>query len=111
MSRRQCKKCPWKVGVDPRTIPDGYSETRHAALAETCQSGLASFVGPMKAMACHEYPPGAEKPCVGWLVNQLGPGNNIALRMAVRAGRIDADVKTVGPQHPTFDDTLPRSPA
>lgn len=111
MSRRQCKKCPWKVRVDPRTIPRGYSEARHAALAETCQSGLASLVGPWKVMACHEFPPGAEKPCVGWIVNQLGPGNNLALRMAVRVGLVDADVRTVGSQHATFEATLPRKQA
>jgi hypothetical protein len=44
---------------------------------------------------------------VGWLAHQLGPGNNIALRLAVMAGRIDGNVETVGPQHERFEDTLP----
>jgi hypothetical protein len=58
-------------------------------------------------MACHETKAGKELPCVGWLVHQLGPGNNIGLRLAAMSGRIDANVKTVGPQHECFEDTLP----
>jgi hypothetical protein len=62
-------------------------------------------------MACHEAPTGAEQPCVGWLANQLGPGNNLALRMRVMFGQIDGNVVTVGPQHDVFEDTLPDEPA
>lgn len=58
-------------------------------------------------MACHETKLGGELPCVGWLVHQLGPGNNIGLRLAVIHGRVDGNVQTVGPQHETFEDTLP----
>lgn len=58
-------------------------------------------------LACHEFPPGKEKPCVGWLVHQLGPGNNLGLRLRVMAGSVDANVCTVGPQHGCFEDTLP----
>ena len=58
-------------------------------------------------MACHETTGGKELPCVGWLVHQLGPGNNIVLRLMAASGRIDANVKTVGPQHETLEDTLP----
>ena len=59
-------------------------------------------------MACHEFPVGAEKPCVGWLVNQLGPGNNIALRLRVILKTIDANVQTVGEQHQTLEDSFPQ---
>ena len=58
-------------------------------------------------MACHESEPGDEKVCVGWLAHQLGPGNNIALRLAVSAGQVDADFELVGEQHERFEDTLP----
>jgi uncharacterized protein (DUF2342 family) len=61
----------------------------------------------IQMMACHETPHGKERPCVGWLVHQLGPGNNIALRMRVAFGHIDGNVRTVGPQHENFEDTLP----
>lgn len=108
MTRRQCAKCPWRKDVDPRRIPNGYCEKAHVALAVTiAKPGELNSGRGLRAMACHETPRGRELPCVGWLVNQLGPGNNIALRLAVASGRIDADVETVGEQHETFEETLP----
>ena len=58
-------------------------------------------------MACHETARGRELPCAGWLHNQLGVGNNIALRIMVFKGQIDGNVEVVGPQHERFEDTLP----
>jgi hypothetical protein len=55
-------------------------------------------------MACHET---HEEPCVGWLAHQLGPGNNLGLRLAVSRGQISADVVVDGDQHPNFESTLP----
>lgn len=105
-SRKQCKKCPWKTTTNPHDIPNGYCERKHAALSSTiADPGSLRPGGSM--MACHEMPSGKEVPCVGWLVHQLGPGNNIGLRMAVMVGKIDANVETVGPQHERFEDTLP----
>lgn len=95
-TRRQCAKCPWKKSVNPHDIPNGYSVEKHRGLKETI------------AMACHETDMGRELPCVGWLLHQLGPGNNIALRLAAISGRVDANVQTVGPQHSRFEDTLPK---
>lgn len=106
MTRLQCSKCPWKKSTDPCTIPRGYSKKKHRALKDTiAESPLASVLQPLRIMACHDT---HEEPCVGWLMNQLGPGNNIALRLAVSRGRISADVETVGDQHANFDETLPR---
>src|SRR5688572_29099683 len=105
MTRKQCKKCPWRKDVDPNDIPNGYSRDKHAALEDTIAMPGAFRMGG-KAMACHESPVGAEKACVGWLVQQLGPGNNIGLRLAVVSGQIDGDVETVGEQHKHFEDTL-----
>lgn len=105
--RVQCAKCPWKVGVDPHGIPNGYSPEKHAALSETIAHDAHLSQVDLRMMACHETPPGAEKPCVGWLANQLGPGNNLPLRLAVIRGQIDANIETVGPQHARFEDTLP----
>lgn len=105
--RRQCKACPWRVGVDaPRDIPGGYCETKHAKLKGTIRSGLESLNGPLRVMACHEYDVGAELPCVGWLANQLGPGNNIALRLRAMRGELPKFTLR-GEQHETFEDTLP----
>jgi hypothetical protein len=104
--RKQCAKCPWKVSTNPFEIPDGYDPEKHKALANTIAkpSSLEGLGDGMYIFACHET---HATPCVGWLVNQLGPGNNIPLRIAVSRGRIDGNVETVGEQHETFEDTLP----
>lgn len=108
--RRQCEKCPWKVSVDPYDIPNGYCPQKHAALENTLADpgslrGLGG--GDLHMMACHETIEGKELPCVGWLAHQLGPGNNIALRMAAMTGQIDTNFELDGEQHERFEDTLP----
>lgn len=81
----QCKSCPWRVGCDPeRDIPN-YRETLHHKLRDTIREGVESLGGPQRIMACHYSRDGEEIPCAGWLANQLGPGNNIGLRLLRRA--------------------------
>lgn len=106
---RQCAKCPWKVSTDPHEIPDGYSEQQHRDLAATIATPGAVHVpgAPVRAMACHESPVGAETHCVGWLMHQLGPGNNIALRIKALSCENIGRVQLDGPQHQTFEETLP----
>lgn len=107
--RRQCAKCPWKVGSDPNEIPNGYDAKKHAALSGTIASpGELRIGGKLRIFACHDSDIGRELPCVGWLVNQLGVGNNIQLRLACSQGLVDGNVRAVGPQHERFEDTLPR---
>lgn len=103
---KQCAKCPWKVSTDPHDIPNGYSEDLHRALAGTiAEPGSLCDTG--RAMACHEHPSGEEAHCVGWLMHQAGPGNNIPLRLKLRfCENLDAVVLD-GPQHERFEDTLP----
>lgn len=103
---RQCAKCPWKISADPRDTPNGYSEDQHLALAATI-AHPGSLVGTGRAMACHEHQPGDEAHCVGWLMNQLGPGNNIPLRLQVRDCENIGAVMLDGLQHERFEDTLP----
>ena len=108
MTRRQCSKCPWKVSTDPYEIPNGYSVEKHHALSSTIAHPVdvsAIFSEELRIMACHET---HKLPCVGWLVHQLGRGNNLALRMAAMAGRLDTDVETVGQQYQCLEDTFPR---
>ncbi len=108
--KKQCKACPWKVSTVPDVdIPGGYCATKHANLKETIAepASIAFLSGEKRRMmACHESDPDTEYPCVGWLIHQLGPGNNIALRMLARDGRF-SELETVGEQHETFEDTLP----
>jgi hypothetical protein len=106
MSLKQCKKCPWKVSTNPHDIPNGYCETLHRDLERTIAKDERPFVAELRMMACHESPVGQERECVGWVANQLGTGNNIALRMLALDGRYAA-LKLDGPQHETFEDTLP----
>ncbi len=112
--RKQCKACPWRTDVDPHDIPNGYCPTLHADLADTIAKPAetaidlcAALRAPLRIMACHESKIGREIPCVGWLANQLGPGNNIKLRLAARHDRSLTDFELVGEQHERFEDTLP----
>lgn len=99
--KRQCKACPWKTSTVPgRDIPGGYDPKKHAAL-KVCQAqGLGAG---LRIMACHESAAPNEYACVGWLWNQLGPGNNIALRLAGIGGRFKS-LRVDGEQYETIDD-------
>lgn len=102
----QCDKCPWRVDVDPLDIPDGYSVERHEALVNTIarDDDPLGTLHDMHAMACHKT---GDAHCVGWLMNQLGVGNNIGLRFRMRDCENLQHVKLIGEQHACFEDTLP----
>jgi hypothetical protein len=102
----QCEKCPWRTDVDPRDIPNGYSEDLHRSLERTIAEP-GSFLGNAHVMACHEHAAGNEAHCVGWLVHQLGVGNNIALRLKMMTCENAGAIRTHGEQHSRFEDTLP----
>lgn len=103
---RQCKSCPWRVDCVPeRDIPNGYSCELHEQLRDTIATDLR-LSASLKVMACHYSKPGEEYPCAGWLANQLGVGNNIAVRLAVMTGHLPIP-EVDGEQHMRFDDTLP----
>lgn len=103
---KQCAKCPWRKDVDPHEIPNGYSVEKHQALDCTIakDDGYSTIFGDLHLMACHET---HDTHCVGWLMNQLGPGNNIGLRLAMRDCQNIRDVKLIGEQHRHFRETLP----
>lgn len=44
--------------------------------------------------------------CIGWIENQLGPGNNIPLRLKMLNYDL-SEMETFGDQHERFEDTLP----
>ena len=108
---KQCKACPWKKSTVPdRDIPGGYCETLHKGLANTIATpgSIEGLGGPLYIMACHESTKTDPRICVGWAVHQLGPGNNIALRLKARHDTSLHNLQTVGPQHETLEDTLPK---
>lgn len=104
----QCAKCPWRKDVDPYDIPNGYSRDKHCALKRTIAApgDLAPlFASEQHVMACHET---QDAHCIGWLVNQWGPGNNIAVRIQMLSCENAETVRTIGEQHETFEETLPQ---
>lgn len=105
----QCKACPWRKDCTPdEDIPGGYCPTKHANLDSTiAKPGEMNLFGELRLMACHETTGGNEKPCVGWLANQLGTGNNIGLRMWAIKNLNGKRLELVGEQHERFNDTLP----
>lgn len=56
-------------------------------------------------MACHETD---SAHCLGWLVNQLGTGNNIGLRLQMMSCENASKIRLRGEQHETLEDTLPQ---
>jgi hypothetical protein len=109
VARKQCAKCPWRKDVNPFDIPNGYCPTKHADLRDTIAVPEEIRIGgDLKIMACHESRVGRESPCVGWLANQMGPGNNILLRLRACRDQSLNDLELVGEQHEDFEDTLPR---
>ena len=104
---KQCEKCPWRKDVNPSDIPNGYDVDKHCALKSTIAepgSIRGAFADEMQVMACHET---HDAHCIGWLVNQLGPGNNIGLRLQMRHCENASKIKVVGEQHERFEDTIP----
>ena len=108
---KQCAKCPWKVGINPHEIPDGYCETKHKNLKETiAEEGSLNFLGKdMKVMACHHSDNDNMQYCIGWLNQQLGVGNNIGLRFKMMNCENINDIQVYGEQHKRFEDTLPNN--
>lgn len=102
---KQCQKCPWKVSTDPTDIP-GYLQTSHLDLFDTVASDPNDVC--KRSMACHESKEGKEYYCIGWFANQIGPGNNVRLRLkALNCSNLN-DIELDGEQHGSFEETLPR---
>lgn len=103
---RQCRSCPWKVGADLSLIPN-YNRDLHTKLTCTIAKDerLPLPGAPLRLMACHYSTERKNKPCVGWLHNQIGVGNNIGVRMALMTGHLPVP-KVDGDQYETFEETL-----
>jgi hypothetical protein len=105
---RQCPTCPWRVDCEPLTdIPNYVPELHHKLDHTIAEPGSLCGLGAktMHVMACHYSKPGEEFACAGWLHNQLGPGNNIAVRLRVITGDMPVPVVD-GEQYETFEETL-----
>lgn len=110
---KQCITCPWKVGCQPmEDIPNFVPEKHHKLRNTIAEPGSLRVLADktMHVMACHYSKPGAEFACAGWLSNQLGPGNNIGVRLRVMTGQMPVLIVD-GPQYETFEETLCNVPA
>ncbi|QUY46284.1 DUF6283 family protein [Acaryochloris marina] len=104
---KQCKNCPWRVDSDPYAI-NGYSLQMHQDLTSTiADPGVITFSKEIRAMACHNSTDEQQFHCIGWLVHQLGVGNNIGLRMYLRNCENASEIEVFGEQHQRLEDTLP----
>jgi hypothetical protein len=106
---KQCAKCPWKTSTNPFDIPDGYALEKHENLSCTIAKGLNVGQRNLQAMACHHSDGNDKMYCVGWLHNQLGVGNNIALRIQMMRCENICELKVYGEQHQRFEETLPNA--
>lgn len=105
---KQCESCPWKVTTNPfRDIP-GYDREKHRGLKKTISEGsIDELFDPAKAaMQCHKHTDDDPAHCIGWLMHQLGPGNNIAMRMQMITCTNRDKLKLDGEQHESFEDTI-----
>jgi len=98
----QCTNCPWKVSSKVADIPN-YQRDLHEKLGETIATGVRFGVGTLNIMACHDD---HENHCIGWMRNQLGSGNNIALRIGMMSCENAREIKTIGKQHQSFAETF-----
>lgn len=106
---KQCKTCPWLKCANPRDIPNGYCEEKHKKLKSTIATGTPEkqLSSNLRIMVCHKSKINEETPCVGWLHNQLGVGNNLQLRLWAMKEDLE-EIELIGNQHLNFNDTLPR---
>lgn len=87
----------------------GYDRKKHEALADSIATP-GSLVGAKTTMACHGSAEDAPTVCVGWLHNQLGPGNNLGLRLrAIREPEL-GDYTLAGKQRASFAETFHSAP-
>lgn len=103
---KQCRSCPWRIDCEPmRDIPN-YDPELACGLTRTIRSGLESlFVDKLHIMACHYSKPDEEFACAGWLHNQIGPGNNLGVRLRVMTGQLPVP-EVDGEQHENYENTL-----
>lgn len=101
------------MDADPADIPDGFNYETHRRLGADIQRTATRLGSNMELhmMACHDTPANTprEKPCIGWIANQMGPGNNIVLRLRAISDPKFGDIRTIGKQRTSYAEILPRA--
>lgn len=102
---KQCPTCPWIEGNSVENIPN-YNPDKHGALIDTiAEQGALNFC-ENRIMACHYSVDGNDEHCIGWLVNQIGAGNNIGMRIQMMQCENSKEIETIGEQRETFEETF-----
>ena len=104
---KQCKGCPWKKSIDINTIPNGLDKDMLFKMIEGAKNSENSLVPSLRIMSCHHSNDKDNMICIGWLHNQLGPGNNWMLRLKMRDCENISEIKVYGKQHEKFEDLIP----
>ena len=108
LKTKQCKTCPWKVSTRLEDIPL-YDPEAHRGLADTiAPPGEIIPTSGLRIMSCHYSPDNDPYHCIGWLHNQIGIGNNLALRIRMLSCANGHEIEIHGPQHECFEDTFKR---
>ena len=105
---KQCRTCPWRKRSRVADIPN-YQRSLHESLISTIANSdgnISKINEPVRIMACHYSKDGAELECIGWLMNQLGAGNNIPLRIRMMGCSNTSEIKLDGAQKETFEETF-----
>lgn len=107
---RQCVTCPWRVDSHTDNIPN-YERELHEKLDNTIASQdvfaqLSDRSCEKRVMACHYQQHGEQRYCIGWLMNQIGPGNNIGMRLRMLDCQNSDEIELRGEQHENFEDTF-----
>ncbi len=105
---KQCRTCPWKMRSRVADIPN-YERSLHESLINTIANkygNISRINEPLRIMACHYSKDDAELECIGWLMNQLGAGNNIPLRIRMMGCSNIREIELDGAQKQTFGETF-----
>ena len=108
LKTKQCRHCPWRKDSDLSKIPN-YSRAQHEDLENTIadDGNLTGLGKSLNVMACHNKQiSGEDLTCIGWLVNQVGVGNNIPARIQLLSYDNGNEIETFGEQFETFEETL-----
>lgn len=102
---KQCSTCPWLVDATVANIPNYQPENHKRLISTIAEQGIIEFDLP--AMSCHHAEDGEPgRYCIGWLSNQIGPGNNIGMRLKMLSCENSRDIQLAGEQVETFEETF-----
>lgn len=101
---KQCGNCPWKKSTKLEDIDckEGFDMDYYESVRDDYVA-CHDFDRSHKNMGCHKFPNDSQ-PCIGWLLHEAGPGNNIGIRLMLSCVDNANELETFGPQHKSIKD-------